>query len=986
MRALFIHKFFRTVALGLVMCSWLITAASGQDAAQHATGAQSQDSTGEQSRYRPAPLLSPNTARLQFDKIYPGDTKTLFMDLANLGVGDIELDSIVIAPPQVSVTLPSYRLRPGQFLRFPVTYTQPDLMPRELELFFGWHSPIFDTRDTLTIVVSATPGQPLVANPGQIVWKEVLEGGAFQRQGSLINRGKEAIYLGQPILPAGITSAVLPPVIPGGKSEIAKFVWTAPRGGDLDSLAVLIYTVAGDTGRLELPMRGVAHPPVRFAQDTLGLDALMAGSRYKRTVTVFNNTANPASMVLSSVLDEDSTAVAWVRFKSELTLAPGQARELPFELNPAHIGQQHVTATYNHRVADEGGATGQMPSIRFVIAAQVVLPVTAAVRTVPFGLRPVYQTATEPVRLINRGHETVTVTLKSAQPSTGAFTVAPLEFTVLPGRLLDVPVHFRPLLMTTYHDSMLIHYTTFDAAQTVKIYLTGEGEDQPLRKIGHIADVRLREDFPGWYLVADLSRVFIDPNHGLTYSLINPLQQAIHVRIEENQFKIAAQPNYHGSADVILLATNTIGESVADTFNLEIKGVNDLPGLVKPIEDIVVYEDAPSRVIGLLSEILVDPDRTVDTVVTDYSLYSAPGGDGITLVRRGDELVLSFAPDWSGSRSFVISAMDPLDTSVTAYDAFNVTVLPVNDPPRLRDLPDLELAEDSRPTIFWAPYISDEEDDPESLSLQFMHPEGSQLPLTFIPAGPLQTIVQPLPNWSGTVVVSMLVTDAGGASAGGTFEVIVLPQNDPPLSFRANGPVTLSMDERLLFSTEDTVITFTWEESENLDPDDFIIYTWQLLDTTRQKLLDERTVGGALSLNVTIGEGGLFYWTVVGRDRAGAWATSDTLLLMIESTAPIEESGSGEFSFGIGPNFPNPFNASTQIRYQIPRFSTTRLIIYDATGRVARTLIDEPKYRGKYIAVWDGRDDSGRTVASGPYVAELRAGRAIAHLKLVVLH
>ncbi|MCH8326911.1 MAG: hypothetical protein IID15_00115 [Candidatus Marinimicrobia bacterium] len=968
------------------MGSWLIAALSGQDAMQNGSQAQLPDSTNGQSKYRPAPLLSPNTGRLQFDNIYPGESKTLFMDLANLGVGDIELDSVVIAPEQISVTLPSYRLRPGQFLRFPVTFTQPDLMPRELTLSFGWHSPIFDTRDTLTIVVSAVPGQPLVANPGKIVWKDVLEGGAYQRQGSLINRGKEAIYLGQPTLPSGITSATLPPVIPGGKSAIAKFVWSPPLGGELDSMAVLIYTVAGDTGRLELPLRGIAHPPVRFAQDTLGLDALMAGSRYKRTVTVFNNTDKPASMVLSSVLDEDSTAVAWVRFKSELTLAPGQARELPFEITPAHIGRQHITATYNHRVAVEGGTTEQMPSVKFVIATQVVLPVTAAVRTVPFGLRPVYQTSTEPVRLINRGHEIVKVKLKLAQQTTGAFTVPPLEFTILPGRLLDVPVHFRPLLMSTYHDSILIQYTTFDAAQTVKIYLTGEGEDQPLRKIGRIADVKLKEDFPGWYLVADLSRVFVDPNHGITYRLINPLEKAVHVRIEENQFKIAAQPNHYGTADVILLATNTVGESVADTFNLEIKGVNDLPRLVKPIADIVVYEDAPSRVIGLLSEILVDPDRTVDTIVTDYSIYSAPGGDGITLVRRGDELVLSIAPNWSGSRSFVISAMDPLDTTVTAYDAFSVTVLPVNDPPRLRDLPDLELAEDSRSTIFWAPYISDEDDDPESISLEFMHPEGGRLPLTFIPAGPLQTIVQPLPNWSGKVQVSLVVTDAGGESAGGTFEVTVLPQNDPPLPFKAKGPVTLSVDERLLFSTKDTIITFTWEESDNLDPDDVIIYTWQLLDTTRQKVIDERTVGDALSLDILMDEGGLFYWTVVGRDRAGAWATSDTLLLMMESTAPMEEGESGEFAFGIGPNFPNPFNTSTKIRYQIPRFSTTQLIIYDATGRVARTLIDEPKYRGKYTAIWDGRDDSGRTVASGPYVAELRAGRAVVHLKLVVLH
>jgi len=986
MRTSFIPNKLHTLIVGLILCAWPSAVVSAQESAGDPAAEQVQDSTGNQGRYKPAPLLSPNTGRLHFERIFPGDTKILFMDLANLGVGDIELDSTVLAPEQISVSLPGYQLRPGQFLRFPVAFTQPDLRPRELTLRFGWHSPIFDTRDTLTIFVTVTPGQPLVAAPGKIAWKEVLEGGAFQRQVTLINRGREAIFFQQPVLPAGITSAVLPPVIPGGKSEVASFVWTAPRGGELDSLAVLIYTVGPDTGRIELPFSGKAHPPVRFAQDTLQLDALMAGSRYKRTVTVFNNTDKPANMVLSSVLRADGGSVAWVRFPAELSLAPGQARELPFELTPAHIGKDHIIATYNHRVAQDTGETEQMPAVRFVIAAQVVLPVTASVRTVPFGLRPVYQTTTEPVRLINRGHEMVTVRLRMADAGTGTFTVPPLEFTVLPGRLIDIPVHFRPVLMTTYHDSMLVTYTTFDAAQTVKVYLTGEGEDQPLRKIGTIADVNLLEDFPGWYLVADLSKVFLDPNHGMTYQLINPLAEAIHVRIEDNQFKIAAEPNHYGSADVIVRAINTIEETVADTFHLHIRGVNDLPRLLKPLEDIVVYEDAPTRVIGLLSEILADPDRAVDTVATIYSIYSAPGGDGITLVRRADELVLSIAPDWSGSRSFVVSAVDPEDTSVAAYSGFSVTVLPVNDAPSVRALPDLELAEDSRPTIFWEPYISDIDDAPETLTLRFLHPDGSRLPLTFTPAGPMQTTVQPLPNWSGTVQVSVMVTDAGGESGGGTFEVTVLPQNDPPLPFRAKGPVTATIDDRLRFSTADTIVTFTWEASENLDPDDVIIYTWQLLDTTRHLVLDERTVGDALSLDINFSEGGLYHWVVLGRDKFGALATSDTLPLMLESTAPIEEGDTGQFAFGIGPNFPNPFNTSTQIRYRIPRFSVTKIVIYDATGRAVRTLIDQPKYMGKYTAVWDGRDDSGRTVASGPYVAELRAGRAIAHMKLVVLH
>ncbi len=73
-------------------------------------------------------------------------------------------------------------------------------------------------------------------------------------------------------------------------------------------------------------------------------------------------------------------------------------------------------------------------------------------------------------------------------------------------------------------------------------------------------------------------------------------------------------------------------------------------------------------------------------------------------------------------------------------------------------------------------------------------------------------------------------------------------------------------------------------------------------------------------------------------------------------------------------NYPNPFNPSTTIRYNVPEFSPVRLVIYDALGRRVRTLVAASQEAGPHTAGWDGRDELGRSSPSGIYVYHLIAG------------
>jgi hypothetical protein len=79
-------------------------------------------------------------------------------------------------------------------------------------------------------------------------------------------------------------------------------------------------------------------------------------------------------------------------------------------------------------------------------------------------------------------------------------------------------------------------------------------------------------------------------------------------------------------------------------------------------------------------------------------------------------------------------------------------------------------------------------------------------------------------------------------------------------------------------------------------------------------------------------------------------------------------------AYHLAQNYPNPFNPITTIDYQIPIRSRVSLKIFDVSGKLVRTLVDEYEGVGSHVALWDGKDGSGKAVASSIYFYELRAG------------
>ncbi len=82
--------------------------------------------------------------------------------------------------------------------------------------------------------------------------------------------------------------------------------------------------------------------------------------------------------------------------------------------------------------------------------------------------------------------------------------------------------------------------------------------------------------------------------------------------------------------------------------------------------------------------------------------------------------------------------------------------------------------------------------------------------------------------------------------------------------------------------------------------------------------------------------------------------------------------------------WPNPFNPVTTIKYALPDAGQIQLVIYDLRGQALRTLVAEYKQPGYHDVVFDGKDEAGRTLASGVYFARLQTRAGVSSAKLVL--
>lgn len=83
-------------------------------------------------------------------------------------------------------------------------------------------------------------------------------------------------------------------------------------------------------------------------------------------------------------------------------------------------------------------------------------------------------------------------------------------------------------------------------------------------------------------------------------------------------------------------------------------------------------------------------------------------------------------------------------------------------------------------------------------------------------------------------------------------------------------------------------------------------------------------------------------------------------------------------------NFPNPFNPSTEIRYQLTRHGSVELVVFNTNGQRVATLVQAEQAAGAYRALWNGRSDDGVVQPSGLYFCRIKTSEFSQTIKMIL--
>ena len=176
-------------------------------------------------------------------------------------------------------------------------------------------------------------------------------------------------------------------------------------------------------------------------------------------------------------------------------------------------------------------------------------------------------------------------------------------------------------------------------------------------------------------------------------------------------------------------------------------------------------------------------------------------------------------------------------------------------------------------------------------------------------------------------------------------------------------------------------VTIRWKANTEADVYQYAIYrsTTASFDPTGTAPLAK--VRTAQYQDVLSQTGVTYYYKVSAIDISG----NESPYTAVSVLTGVENSGGVPTEFALGQNYPNPFNPSTEITFAIPKQTNVKVVVYNLSGAEIATLVNQSMSAGNYRAVWNGRTDDGRAVASGVYFYHLQTEGFAATKKMTLL-
>ena len=116
------------------------------------------------------------------------------------------------------------------------------------------------------------------------------------------------------------------------------------------------------------------------------------------------------------------------------------------------------------------------------------------------------------------------------------------------------------------------------------------------------------------------------------------------------------------------------------------------------------------------------------------------------------------------------------------------------------------------------------------------------------------------------------------------------------------------------------------------------------------------------------------------------YATGRTVYKYVDSTAmDINEQIVVPNQLTLSQNYPNPFNPRTVIPYELLKIGFVKIDIVDITGRTIRSLLNGIQSSGSHEVIWNGKDNTGKHVASGTYFCRMITDASVISRKILLL-
>ena len=409
------------------------------------------------------------------------------------------------------------------------------------------------------------------------------------------------------------------------------------------------------------------------------------------------------------------------------------------------------------------------------------------------------------------------------------------------------------------------------------------------------------------------------------------------------------------------------------TFTLTVTAVNDAPVITAVANDSTNEETEKAIKVSA---------SDIDADALTYSASSDTSAVGLTV--SSDTLKLNPATNYTGTAKITVIVSDNKLTDTTS---FTFKVINVNDAPVITAVANDTTSEDS---------------DGKAVILSASDIEGDALTYSAVSetTGLTVTIsndtlrLKPVADYFGTSSVKAFVSD-GQLKDSIAFSFTVLNVQDAPYAFDWLSIASDSIN--ITQSNLTDAYKLKWNTSKEVDNEvvDYIIYAQvgkmavemvhDATDTsyaiTYQEFLENVFELFPMLPRVTVkfsvvATDGIDTVKVTGDDRVVYVNRYDYLSIAAEGV-PLE--------FALHDNYPNPFNPTTTLRFDLPEVSDITLIIYNMLGQKVKTFNMQSTPAGYHSVKWNATNDYGDPVGAGVYLYQLQAKDFVKTRKMVLL-